>query len=84
MGEGVVKGQREGGKKQNKGRIVIREAQCSLLMFQLLVVKLSDLDDRRRSAERRPTPTGRGSHRLDLTPAARERGGHSRGNTFSI
>lgn len=60
------------------------EDQCLLLMFQLLVVKLSDLDDWRRGAERRPAPTGGGSHRLDLAPATRERGGHSRGNTFSI
>lgn len=44
-----------------------------LLVLQLLVVKLSDLDDWRRGAEHRPTPTGRGSHRLDLTPATRER-----------
>lgn len=58
MGEGE-----EGGEGE-------QEDQCSLLVFQLLVVKLSDLDDRRRAAERRPTPTGRGSHRLDLTPAA--------------
>lgn len=61
MGEGE-----EGGEGE-------QEDQCSLLVFQLLVVKLSDLDDRRRAAERRPTPTGRGSHRLDLTPAAGER-----------
>lgn len=42
-------------------------------MLVLLVVKLRDLDDRRRGAERRPTPTGGGAHRLDLTPATRER-----------
>lgn len=33
------------------------------------MVELSDLDDGRRDAERRTAPTGRGSHRLDLTPA---------------
>lgn len=49
------------------------EGQWSLLLFQLLVVKLSDLDDWRRDAERRPTPTGRGSYRVDLTPVSRER-----------
>ena len=50
-----------------------KEDRRVLLVFQLLVVKLRDLDDRRRDAERRPTPTGRGAHRLDLTPATRER-----------
>lgn len=45
------------------------EDQDSALVFQLLVVKLRDLDDRRRDAERRPAPTCRRSHRLDLTPA---------------
>ena len=49
------------------------EEQCWLLVFQLLLVQLSDLDDRRRGAERWPTPTGRGSHRLDLAPATGER-----------
>lgn len=39
---GGDEGQRENGKE---------EVQCSLLLFQLLVVKLSDLDDRRRGAE---------------------------------
>lgn len=37
------------------------------LLFRLLVVKLSDLDDRRGDAEGRPTPTGGRSHRQDLT-----------------
>lgn len=37
------------------------------------MVNLGDLDDRRRDAEGRPTPTGRGSYGLDLTPVTRER-----------
>lgn len=44
-----------------------------VLFFQLLVVELSDLDDRRGDAKRRPTPTGRGSYQFDLTPVTRER-----------
>lgn len=54
------------------GKNVKKKDRRSLL-FQLLVVELRDLDDRRRGAERRPTPAGGGAHRLDLTPATRER-----------
>lgn len=43
------------------------EDQCLALLFPLLVVKLSDLDDRRGDAEGWPTPTGGRSHRQDLT-----------------
>lgn len=43
------------------------EDQGLALLFRLLVVKLSDLDDRRGDAEGRPTPTGGRSHRQDLT-----------------
>lgn len=46
--------------------------QCLLVLSQLLVVRRSHLNDRRRSAERRATPAGRGSIRLDLTPASRD------------
>lgn len=48
--------------------------RLQLSMLRLLMVKLGDLDDRRRGTERRPAPTGRGSHQLDLTPSTRERG----------
>lgn len=44
-----------------------------VLFFQLLVVELSDLDDRRGDAKRWPTPAGRGSHQFDLAPVTRER-----------
>lgn len=44
------------------------------LLLRLVVVKLCDLDDWRRDAERRATPAGRGAGRLDVTPVTdRER-----------
>lgn len=42
-------------------------------MFRFLVVKLRDLDDGRRDAERRSAPTHGGSNSLDLTPETRGR-----------
>lgn len=43
------------------------------LLLCLAVVKLCDLDDWRRDAERRSTPAGRGASRLDVTSVTVER-----------
>ena len=51
----------------------MEEEQSSSLVFWFLLIQLSDLDNRRRGAERRPAPAGRGAHRQDFTFATGER-----------